>query len=183
MEINEIEQQLKSLQEQVNESKALHPKDQLSMIVFSGDMDKVLAAFIIAIGARAMDIEVKMFFTFWGLSTLRAENKKASGKNFISKMFGFMLPKGVSKLKLSQMNMGGMGTSMIKSLMKKHKVASLEEMLKTAAELEVEIDICEMSMDLMGFKKEEIIDYNNLKYCGVGTFVADASESRIHLFI
>ena len=183
MDNKEIEQQLKKLQDQINESQAQHPKDQMSMIIFSGDMDKILGAFIVAIGAAAMDMEVKMFFSFWALSALRDINKKVSGKNFISKMFGFMLPKGMSKLKLSRMNMGGMGTSMIKSIMKKHKVASLEEMLATAAELEIEIDICEMSMDLMGFKKEEMIDYPNLIYCGVGTFVADASESRVHLFI
>lgn len=94
-----------------------------------------------------------------------------------------MLPKGTGKVKLSNMNMCGMGTSMIKGIMKKHKVASLEEMFKTAAEIGVEINICEMSMNLMGFKKEEMIDYPNLTVCGVATFLSDAQESKVQLFI
>jgi len=101
----------------------------------------------------------------------------------MSKMFGLVLPKGTSKLKLSKMNMGGIGTSMLKSLMKKKNVASLDELFKTAAELGVEINVCEMSMDLMGIKKEELIDYPNLNICGVATFLIDAEESKIQLFI
>ena len=101
----------------------------------------------------------------------------------MSKMFGMMLPKGSTKLKLSKMNMGGMGTDMIKNLMKKKHVASLEELIETAGELGVEINICQMSMDLMGFKKEEMIDYPYLKYVGVGTYLSDADESRVQLFI
>jgi len=158
-------------------------KDQLSMVVFSGDMDKMLAALIIATGAAAYDMKVKLFFTFWAISALRDPEKKGKGKNLIEKMFGMMLPKGSSALKLSKMNMCGMGTSMIKGIMKKHKVASLGEMLKTAAELGIEIKICEMSMNLMGFKKEEMIDYPNMTVCGVATFLSDAQESKIQLFI
>ena len=94
-----------------------------------------------------------------------------------------MLPRGAKKLKLSNMNMGGMGTAMIKGIMKKHKVASLDEMFRTAAEIGVEINICEMSMNLMGFKKEEIIDYPYMSICGVATFLSDAQESKIQLFI
>jgi len=101
----------------------------------------------------------------------------------MSKMFGFMLPKGSSKLKLSKMNMCGMGTAMLKVLMKKKRVSSLEDLLAIAGELGVEINVCEMSMDLMGFKREEMIDYPNLKYVGVGSYLADANESRIQLFI
>jgi peroxiredoxin family protein len=101
----------------------------------------------------------------------------------MEKMFGMMLPRGAGKVKLSNMNMGGMGTAMIKGIMKKHKVASLPEMFKTAGELGVEINICEMSMNLMGFKKEEMIDYPGMNICGVATFLSDAQESRIQLFI
>lgn len=158
-------------------------KDQLSMVVFSGDLDKILAAMIIATGAAAYDMKVKLFFTFWATAALRDPAKKAGGKNFMSKMFGIMLPKGSKKVKLSKMNMMGMGTAMMKGLMKKKNVASLEEMFKTAGEIGVHINICEMSMDLMGFKKEEMIDYPNLNICGVATFLADASESKIQLFI
>lgn len=180
---NEIELQVKELQEKLGQLQAKQAKDQISIIVFSGDLDKVLAAMIIATGATAMDMKVKMFFTFWGTAMLRDKHKTAKGKDFMSKMFGFMLPKGSTKLKLSKLNMMGMGTEMLKSLMKKKRVASLEEMIQTAAELGVEINVCEMSMDLMGFKREEIIDYPHLSYCGVGTYLTDAEESRIQLFI
>jgi peroxiredoxin family protein len=177
-----IENQVDDLKAQLNQVRA-GTKDQLSMVVFSGDMDKILAAMIIATGASAYDMKVKLFFTFWAITALRDPAKSGKGKNFIEKMFGMMLPKGSSKLKLSQMNMGGMGTAMIKGIMKKHKVASLEEMFQTAGELGVEINICEMSMNLMGFKREEMIDYPQMSVCGVGTFLSDAQESRIQLFI
>jgi len=179
----ELENQVSLLEKQLKKLQASQQKDQLSIVVFSGDLDKILAAMIIATGARAMDMDVKLFFTFWGTAMLRDKNKSPKGKDIMSKMFGFMLPKGSTKLKLSQMHMAGMGTSMLKGLMKKKNVASLEEMLATAAELGVEINICQMSMDLMGFKKEEMIDYPNLKYVGVGSYLADAGDSRIQLFI
>jgi len=180
---NEIEKQVTALEEQIKQMQKQQAKDQISIIAFSGDLDKMLAAMIIATGARAMDTEVKMFFTFWATAMLRDPKKKGKGKDFMSKMFGFMMPKGSPKLKLSKMNMGGMGTSMLKKLMKKKRVASLEELLATAAELGVEINVCEMSMDLMGFKREEMIDYPNLHYVGVGSYLSDASESKIQLFI
>ena len=158
-------------------------KDQLSMAIVSGDMDKILAAMVISLAAAAMDTQVKLFFSFWSLSALRDPKKSPKGKDFISKMFGIMLPNGKDKLELSNMNMGGMGPMMIKMLMKKQNVLSLSEMFKQAGELGVEITICEMSMGLMGFKKEEFIDYPHLSYAGAATFVADAGESSIQLFI
>ena len=158
-------------------------KDQLSIAVVSGDMDKILAAMVISIAAAAMDTQVKLFFSFWSLSALRDPKKKAPGKDFISKMFGIMLPNGKNKLALSNMNMAGMGPMMIKMLMKKQNVMSLEKMFEEAGELGIEITVCEMSMGLMGFKKEEIIDYPHLRYAGAATFVADAGESSIQLFI
>jgi peroxiredoxin family protein len=178
----EIEAQIKELKQQMNRMEA-GTKDQLSMVVFSGDMDKILAAMIIATGAAAYDMKVKLFFTFWATAALRDPKKSARGKNFMEKMFGMMLPKGAGKLKLSKMNMCGMGTSMIKGIMKKHKVASLEEMIKTAGELGVEIYVCDMSMNLMGFKREELIDYPGMSVCGVGTYLSDAQESKVQLFI
>lgn len=158
-------------------------KDQLSIAVVSGDLDKVLAAMVISIAAAAMDTQVKLFFSFWSLAALRDPKKSPKGKNLISKMFGIMLPKGKNKLSLSKMNMGGMGPMMIKMLMKQQNVMSLETMFSEAGELGIEIIICEMSMGLMGFKKEEMIDYPNLSYAGAATFVADAGESSIQLFI
>ncbi len=178
----ELQKQIDELKTKVSRMEA-GTKDQLSMVVFSGDLDKILAALIIATGAAAYDMKVKLFFTFWGITALRDPKKKGKGKNLIEKMFGMMLPRGAGKVKLSNMNMGGMGTAMIKGIMKKHKVASLPEMLKTAGEIGVEINICEMSMNLMGFKKEEMIDYPGMTICGVATFLSDAQESKIQLFI
>jgi peroxiredoxin family protein len=173
--VNELQQQIKAL--------SPGPENKISMIVFSGDLDKILAALIIGTGAVAMGMKVVMFFTFWGTAALRDQAKKGKGKNFISKMFGWMLPKGSRKLKLSKLNMGGMGTAMLKGLMKKKNVASVEQMLEMAGQLGIQINICEMSMDLMGFKREEMIDYPNLTYCGVATYLADAQKSKIQLFI
>jgi len=178
----ELETRVADLKAQLNQLKE-GTKDQLSMVVFSGDMDKILAAMIIATGASAYDMKVKLFFTFWAISALRDPSKNGKGKTIMEKMFGFMLPRGSSRLKLSKMHMCGMGTAMIKGIMKKHKVASLEELIKTAGELGVEINICEMSMNLMGFKLDEMIDYPQMTVCGVGTFLSDAQESKIQLFI
>jgi len=179
---NEIENQILEMQKKIGKLER-GTKDQLSMVVFSGDLDKILAAMIIATGATAMDMKVKLFFTFWATAALRDPKKNVSGKAFMGKMFGMMLPKGRNKLKLSKMNMGGLGAGMIKGLMKKNKVASLDELFSTAGELGVEISICEMSMNLMGFKKEEMINYPHMTVCGVATFLADASESKVQLFI
>ena len=179
--MKDIQKQIEELQKQVELLKKDQPKDKLSMIVFSGSLDKIIAAFIIATGAAAMGTEVTMFFTFWGTAALRKKAKIK--KNIISRMFGFMLPTGFNKLKLSNMNMAGMGTLMMKSLMKKKGVLTLNEMLKIAEESDVKIFICEMSMDLMGMHPEEIVDYKNLEYCGVAKFLAEAHESRNTLFI
>jgi peroxiredoxin family protein len=178
-----IEEQLAALKSRIDLLDKKTADDKLSMIVFSGDLDKALASFIIATGAVAMGMEAVMFFTFWGTPLLRAKNKKVGGKDTMGKMFGTMLPKGTGDLKLSKMNMGGMGTAMMKSLMKKKNVASLEQMLEMAEELGVKIYVCEMSMDLMGFKREEMIDYEGLTFCGVAKFMEEAKNSRIQLFI
>jgi peroxiredoxin family protein len=180
--MEQLQKDLEKLQKKVSKIEN-NRKDQLSIALISGDMDKILAAMIISLAAAAMDTKVKIFFSFWALSALRDKKKKAAGKDFISKMFGMMLPKGKNKLKLSNMNMAGMGRMMIKMLMKKKNVLSLDEMFQQAGELGVEITVCEMSMDLMGFKREEFIDYPNLRYAGAGTFVADAGESAMQLFI
>ncbi len=158
-------------------------QNKLAMVVFSGDLDKLLAAMIIATGAAAMGMKVVQFFTFWGTAALRKPEFSSNGKDFMSKMFGWMLPKGRNQVKLSKMNMGGMGTVMMKGLMKKKNAPSLDQLFDIAAQLGVEIKVCEMSMDLMGFKHEEIIDYPNIEYVGVATFLAHAKESSNQLFI
>jgi len=180
--LEQLQSQIAALSEELNELKDAR-KDQLSIAVVSGDLDKVLAAMVISIAAAAMDTQVKLFFSFWSLSALRDPGKSPKGKDLISKMFGLMLPKGSKKLKLSNMNMAGMGPKMISYLMKKQNVMSLQTMFKEAGDLGIEIIVCEMSMGLMGFKKEEFIDYPNLSYAGAATFVTDAGESAIQLFI
>ncbi len=177
----DIEKELSELKAKVDALPGAENK--LSMVVFSGDLDKQLASLIIATGAAAMGMKVVLFYTFWGTAALRDPAKKAGGKSFMGKMFGFMLPKGRNKLKLSQMHMAGAGTAMLKDLMKKKNVASLDQLFEAAAMLGVEINICEMSMDLMGMKLEEMIDYPNMKVVGVASFLADAKESSVQLFI
>ena len=180
--IAKLQEQIEALNDKVSTLEDAR-KDQLSMAIVSGDFDKILAAMVISIAAAALDTKVKLFFSFWALSALRADNKKAKGKDFISKMFGIMLPKGKNKLKLSNMQMAGIGPVMIKRLMKSQNVLSIEEMFQQAGELGIEIIVCEMSMGLMGFTKEEMIDYPHLSYAGAATFVCDANESSTQLFI
>jgi peroxiredoxin family protein len=182
-QLEDIEKQIAEMRQQLESLSSRAPANKLSMIVFSGDLDKILASFVIATGAAAMGMEVVMFFTFWGTPVLRDKKKPEGEKDVMGKMFGAMLPKGACAVKLSKMNMGGMGTAMMKSLMKKKNVASLDQLMELAAELDVQIYVCEMSMDLMGFKREEMIDYPKMNYCGVATFLEEAMNSKIQLFI
>lgn len=152
-----------------------------TIIVFSGDLDKVLASFIIANGAAAMGRPVTMFFTFWGLTALRKTEKQDVKKTPMEAMFGKMLPRGTDKLKLSRMNMGGMGTEMMKRIMNDKNVDSLEELMKKAMNNGVKLMACSMSMDVMGIKPEELID--GVEIAGVGTYLGDAEESNVNLFI
>ena len=152
-----------------------------TIIVFDGDMDKVLASFVIANGALAMGRPVTMFFTFWGLTALRKTQKVKVKKSLMEKMFGVMLPRGAAKTKLSKMNMGGMGTAMMRGIMKDKNIDSLEDMMKKAMENGVKIIACSMSMDVMGIHAEELID--GVEIGGVGTYLGDAEESDVNLFI
>ncbi|CAB5118618.1 CoA-disulfide reductase (EC / Disulfide bond regulator [Olavius algarvensis associated proteobacterium Delta 3] len=183
MDMQNIETQLAELKAQIERVDKKTTENRVSMIVFSGDLDKALASFVIATGAVAMGMDVVMFFTFWGTPVLRDKDKNVGGKDAMGKMFGAMLPKGTTQTKLSKMNMGGMGTAMMKRLMTQKNVASLEQMMEMAEQLGVRIVICEMSMDLMGFKREEMIDYEHLSYGGVATFLEEAGNSRVQLFI
>lgn len=152
-----------------------------TLIVFSGDLDKVLASFIIANGAAAMGRPVTMFFTFWGLNALRKRDKQPVKKPFMDAMFGSMMPRGATKLTLSNMNMGGMGTAMMKKVMKDKNIDSLEDLMKQAMFNGVKLVACTMSMDVMGITKEELID--GIEYAGVAAYLGDAEESNVNLFI
>lgn len=156
-------------------------KTDKAMVIFSGDLDKVLAGFIIANGAAAMGRDVTMFFTFWGLNALRKPENVPVKKSFIEKMFGFMMPRGPEKLKLSNMNMGGMGSIMMKSIMKQKNVDTLETLIKTAMDSGVRLVACTMSMDVMGIKEEELMD--GIEYGGVASFLAASERSDASLFI
>ncbi len=156
-------------------------KNNKNMIIFSGDLDKAIASFIIANGAAAMGRKVTMFFTFWGLNIIRRPEKIKTKKNLISKMFAMMMPRGSKKLSLSKMNMGGMGAKMIRAVMKDKNIDSLEDLIKTAQDNGVELIACSMSMDVMGIKNEELID--GVKLSGVATMLANGEESDMSLFI
>lgn len=155
--------------------------DGKTIIVFSGDLDKVLAGLIIANGAAAMGRPVTMFFTFWGLTALRKPKKQPVRKTFMESMFGAMLPRGSKKLSISRMNMGGMGTAMMKKIMADKNVDSLETLIEKAIGQGVKIVACTMSMDVMGIKPEELIE--GVELGGVGAYLGDAEESDVNLFI
>ncbi len=156
-------------------------RDNKTMVVFSGDLDKAIAAFIIANGAVAMGKQVTMFFTFWGLNILRKPEKVPVKKGVMDSMFGFMMPRGSKKLKLSNMNMMGMGGKMIRMVMKNKNIDSLEDLIQSAINSGVNIVACSMSMDVMGLKQEELMD--GVKIGGVGYYLGEAEDSNVNLFI
>jgi peroxiredoxin family protein len=153
--------------------------EKATIIVFSGDMDKVMAAFIIANGAAAFDMKVTMFFTFWGLKAIQKGN--LTGKSVMGKMLGLMNRGGVENIGPSRLNMGGMGRWMFKKMMKKRNVMPLPELVRQAKELGVRLVACEMSCGVMEIAKEDFID--GVEMGGVATFIAEASESKFSLFI
>ena len=155
--------------------------DGSSMVIFSGDLDKAIASFIIANGARAMGKPVTMFFTFWGLNILRKDQAVPVEKTMIERMFGWMMPRGSRKLKLSKMNMAGMGTRMIRMVMKQKNVSSLEELIRSAMDSGVKIVACTMSMDIMGIQREELLD--GIEYAGVASYLGETEKANLNLFI
>ena len=152
-----------------------------TIVVFSGDFDKAMAAFIIANGAAAMGSEVTLFFTFWGLNLLRRPESVAVKKTFIEQMFGWMMPRGAERTSLSKMNMFGMGTLMIKGIMKDKNVPSLSELIAKAQQNNIRLVACAMSMDLMGIKKEELID--GVEEGGVAMYLDQAESAGVNLFV
>jgi peroxiredoxin family protein len=156
-------------------------KKRTTIILFSGDYDKAMAAYIIANGAAAYDHEVTIFHTFWGLNALRKDEAILVKKGFMEKMFAKMMPRGADKMGLSNMNFAGMGPKMIKNVIKKHNALSLPQLIEMAKEQDVKLVACTMTMDLLGLQKEELLD--QIEYAGVAAYLADAQEGNVNLFI
>lgn len=171
-----LEARLTALEDHPSQS----TEDRVAMVVFSGDLDKAIAAFIIATGAAAMGMEVSMFFTFWGLNAVKKQ-KIFAGKNVIEQGFTAMLPGGLGQTGLSQMNYFGAGAKIMRRLMKQHDISSPEELFGLAQELGVRMVVCDMSRELLGVRDEELID--GLETGGVATFLADAARAKVTLFI
>ncbi len=175
-----LEAKIRDLEKRLAHVEGQVPEDRVALVVFSGDLDRVLAAFIIATGAAALGQQVSMFFTFWGLSVLK-KAKQLSGKSLFQRMMTVMSPGSSKSLPVSKMNYFGVGAKMLRSMMKAKNVNSLEEMIALARELGVRMIACEMSRDLMGIKEPELVP--GLECGGVGSFLADSLKSRTSLFI
>jgi len=154
---------------------------RMTLIVFSNDMDKAMAAFILATGAASSGMQVTMYFTFWGLTLLRKRNYFRRGKTLVERMFGWILPEGPEGARLSKLNFLGAGTSVMKSVIKKKKLPRLEDLTNMASSLDVKIVACTTSMEMMGIKPEELID--DIEIGGVATYLGEARKSAVNLFI
>ncbi len=152
-----------------------------SFIMFSDDLDKALATFVLANGAASTGEKVTIFFTFWGLNVIKKESNIKTRKDIFGKMFGMMLPNNSRKLKLSKMNMGGLGAKMMRYIMNRKNIDSLETLRDMAAANGVEFIACQMSMDVMGITKEELLD--NVTIGGVATYMNRAENANVNLFI
>lgn len=156
-------------------------KKRTTIVLFSGDYDKAMAAYIIANGAAAYDHEVTIFHTFWGINALRKQEPVAVKKGFLEKMFAKMMPRGAEKLGLSKMQMLGMGPKMIKHVMNKHNALTLTQLVEMAQEQDIKLVTCTMTMDLLGLQQEELLD--GIEYAGVAAYLADAEDGNVNLFI
>ncbi len=155
-------------------------ENRLAMVVFSGDLDKAIAALIIATGAASIGMEASIFYTFWGINIVK-KHKSYAGKNILERGFTAMLPAGTNQLGLSHMNFFNIGAKIIRKLMQKHGVSSLEELFELAQELGVRMTVCDMSRELLGIQDQELID--GLETGGVAAFLGDASRAKVTLFI
>src|SRR5208337_387612 len=179
-QVQALEEKVRDLEMRLRNVEERAPEDRVSLVVFSGDLDRVLAAFVIATGAAAMGQQVSMFFTFWGLSLLR-KGRQLSGKTIFQKMMALMSPRSSQSLPVSKMNYFGVGAKMLRSMMKEKNVSSLENMISLARDLGVRMIVCEMSRDLMGISDSELM--GGLECGGVATFLGDSLKSRTSLFI
>ncbi len=175
-----VEDRLATLEAKVAELQSRVPEDRVSIVIFSGDLDRVLAAFVIATGAAALGQNVSLFFTFWGLNALR-KKRVLSGKKLMEKLMALMSPSSSRALPVSKMNFFGVGAKMLRTMMRKKNVSSLEDLMQMARDLGVRMVACEMSRDVMGITEDELI--GGLECGGVASFLADALKSRATLFI
>lgn len=157
------------------------PNSKFTMILFSGDYDKAMAAFTLANGAAGNGMEVTIFFTFWGVSLLRYRTEHNS--NFLENMFKTMLPMGPTELGLSKMNFGGIGAQLMQTLIQQKNGQTLDDLFKMAQDRKIRFIACEASLKLMGIEPSELIEYDHLEVAGVDKFLENAAESKISLFI
>jgi len=179
VENQELSRTVQELQERLDKLEAKNSR--LTMVLFSGDFDKVMAAFIIANGALAMGKEVTMFVTFWGLDAIKKPDMGSAGKNFLEKMVTLMRPKGPAKLPTSKMNFGGIGPKLFHYMMGKKNVEPLSSLIEMSREFGIKIIACQMSMDVMGIKKEDLID--GIEVGGVAAFLSESYGSNTTLFV
>ena len=175
-----LEEKVRTLEQRLAALEERSAEDRVALVVFSGDLDRVLAAFVIATGAAAMGQQVSMFFTFWGLSAVK-KSTDLEGKSIFQKAMAVMSPGSSESLPVSKMNYFGVGAKMLRTMMKQRNVTSLEGMMELAREMGVRMIACEMSRDVMGIKPSELQD--GLECGGVATFLADSLRSRATLFI
>ena len=176
----DLSEQISDLSEAVRTGGGNVPEHRATLMVLSGDLDKLFAAFSIALGAAANGMQVSMFFTFWGLNALRT-GRTFANKNLAEKMIAAMLPSGPDSVPASKMNMLGIGPIFFKHLMKKKNVQSLSDMISLARDMDVRIIACDTSMAVMGIQRSELIP--DIDYGGVATYMEVASKSKITLFI
>ena len=156
--------------------------DRVTIVLLSGDLDRAMAAFIIATGAAAMGMKVTMFFTFWGLNTIRRQGASSQAKDWLRRMFGFLNKGGAEQLPLSRFHFGGLGTRMMQKVMKQNKMPGVPELMETAMDLGVRFIACTTTMGLMGISKETLIDGID-QFAGVTTYLAEAKQGSVNLFI
>jgi len=156
--------------------------EKVTIIVSSGYLDKALAAFNLALGAAAMEMKVTLFFTFWGLNVIKKDKKVSRDRGILRMVLNLVNRGGARRLPLSRLNMGGLGKSMMKKLMKDSKIPSLEEMIGMAQKMGVEFIACTTTMGMMGISREDLIPEVG-RLAGVATYLGEASEGKINLFI
>jgi len=156
--------------------------ERVTLVVLSGDMDRVMAAFIIATGAASMGMQVTMFFTFWGLNAIRRQGVRGTAKDWIRRMFGLLNKGGADRLPLSRFHFWGLGTRMMKLVMKQNRMPSVPELMEMAKDLGVRFIACTTTLGLLGITKDTLMDGID-QFAGVSTYLAEAKDAQVNLFI